>query len=203
MHNENIPTAIDENPPIPAKKGLSNAALGVIAGVVVLAICYAGCAFSFRTDCIRAESGIQAQYKQNQNNYDNMWKKFKEMAQVPEMYAADLQKVYDSAIGKRYGENGSQAPIQFIQEHNPNFDSSMYTKLQAAIEAGRNGFEADQKQLIDKVRQYKNVLGSTKEAFVGLLFSFPQINLDDYDIVTSQETQDVFKAKQSQEIKLR
>ncbi|HJV32680.1 MAG TPA: hypothetical protein VJ694_01505 [Patescibacteria group bacterium] len=175
-------------------------ALGVI---LVFGLAYGGCALSFRSDCIRAENGIKAQYKQNQNNYDNMWKKFKEMAQVPEMYVEDLKKVYDGAIKARYGENGSQAAIQFITEHNPNFDSAMYVKLQSAIEAGRNGFEADQKQLIDKKRQYEDLLGSSKALFVGFWFGFPRIDLDQYDIVTSDATQDVFKNKKSEEIDLR
>jgi hypothetical protein len=175
----------------------------IIAALAVFGIGYAGCALSFRSDCVAAEAGIKAQYKQNQNNYDNMWKKFKEMAQVPEMYVEDLRKVYDSAIGKRYGENGSQAAIQFIQEHNPNFDAGMYAKLQSAIEAGRNGFEADQKQLIDKKRQYEVLLGGTKALFVGFWFGFPRIDLDQHDIVTSEATQDVFKEKKSDEIDLR
>lgn len=175
----------------------------LIATLVVFGIGYAGCALSFRSDCVAAEAGIKAQYKQNQNNYDNMWKKFKEMAQVPEMYVEDLQKVYDSAIGKRYGENGSQAAFQFIREHNPNFSDALYTKLQSAIEAGRNGFEADQKQLIDKKRQYEVLLGGTKALFVGFWFGFPRIDLDQFDIVTSDETQDVFKRKTSDEIDLR
>jgi hypothetical protein len=177
--------------------------LVVIGLFVVCAVGYVGCAFSYRTSCIQAENGIVAQYEQNQNDYDNMWKKFKEMAQVPEMYAADLQKVYDSAIGKRYGEGGSKAVFQFIQEHNPNYDSSMYVKLQAAIEAGRNGFAADQQQLIDKKRQYQDILGSTKAVFVGMWFGFPRIDLKKYDIVTSDETQKTFQDKKSDEIRLR
>lgn len=175
----------------------------VIATLALFGFVYGGCALSFRSDCVRAENGIKAQYAQNQNDYDNMWKKFREMAQVPEMYVEDLKKVYDGAIKARYGENGSQAAIQFITEHNPNFDASMYTKLQSAIEAGRNGFEADQKQLIDKKRQYQDLLGGTKALFVGFWFGFPRIDLDQYDIVTSDETQDVFKDKKSDEIDLR
>lgn len=175
-------------------------ALGVI---LALGLAYGGCALSFRSDCVAAEAGIKAQYKQNQNNYDNMWKKFKEMAQVPEMYVEDLKKVYDAAIKARYGEDGSRAAFQFIKEHNPNFDAAMHTKLQSAIEAGRNGFEADQKQLIDKKRQYEVLLGSTRALFVGVWFGFPRIDLDQYDIVTSDETQEIFRDKKSKEIDLR
>jgi hypothetical protein len=175
----------------------------VLCAIALIGIAYAGCALSFRTDCIHAENGIVAQYKQNQNNYDNMWKKFREMSQVPEMYVADLQKVYDSAMKARYGEGGSKAVFQFIQEHNPQLDSAVYTKLQSAIEAGRNSFEADQKQLIDKARQYNDLLGGTSALVVHVWFDFPRIDLKQYDIVTSDETEKVFKDKKSDEIKLR
>src|SRR3989338_3692982 len=55
------------------------------------------------------ENGIKAQYKDNQNVYDNGWKEVKEKAQVPDMYTDDLKKVYDGVMRGRYGEKGSQA----------------------------------------------------------------------------------------------
>lgn len=176
----------------------------IVAGVaLVLMLCYGGCACAYRQDCVRAEAGIKAQYKQGQNYYDNMWKKFKEMAQVPEMYTADLQKVYDGAIKARYGADGSKAVFQFISEHNPNFDASMYTKLQAAVEAGRNGFTAEQQSLLDKKREYEVVLNSNRGALVGFWFGFPKINLSEYDIVTSELTEETFKSKKADEFQLR
>lgn len=175
-------------------------------GFLVLLLCgigYGGCALGFRSDCVRAEAGIKAQYEQDKNNYDNMWKKFKEMAQVPAMYAADLQKVYDSAIQNRYGKDGSKAMFQFIKEHNPNFDSSMYSKLQAAIEAGRDSFAADQKQLIDRKREYETLLNGNTALVANLFFNFPHIDLSKYGILTSDETDDAFNKKKVEEIKLR
>lgn len=179
--------------------------IGLIA-VCAMFLFGGGCAMSllgFRSGCVRAEAGIKAQYKQNQNNYDNMWKKFKELSQVPAMYVEDLKKVYDSAIKGRYGADGSKATMQWITEHNPNFDSAMYTKIQTAIEAGRNSFEADQKQLIAKKEQYEILLNGTTSLYANPIFNFPRIELDQFDIVTSDETQEVFRSGKSQEVKLR
>jgi len=175
----------------------------LIGAAILLAVAYVGCAFSYRSDCIRAENGIKAQYDQDRNNYDNMWKRFREMSQVPEAYAADLQKVYDSVIQKRYGDTGAKAAIQFITEHNPNFDGSLYRQLESAIEAGRTSFAADQQQLIDKRRQYENVLGGTRALFVNVWFGFPHIDLTKYDIVTSVQTEKAFQDKKADEIQLR
>jgi hypothetical protein len=176
------------------------AILGVVA---LLGVIYVGTVFGFRSDCIRAEAGIKAQHAQNRNNYDNMWKKFRETAQVQDSYAKDMEKVFKAAIEGRYGENGSQAVFQFIKEHNPQLDPAVYLKLQTIIEAGRNGFEADQKQLIDKKREYEVLLGSTRSLFVNVWLGFPRIDLDKYDIVTSDRTEDAFKNKKDDEIKLR
>jgi hypothetical protein len=134
-----------------------------------------------------------------------MWKKFKEMSQVTEIYAADLKKVYDSAMQGRYGEDGSKAVFQWIQEHNPNLDPAVYVKLQAAIEAGRNSFMEEQKQLLARKQSYEKLLNGNSALAVNWLpwNGWPRIDLDQFDIVTSDVTDDAFKKKKADEIRLR
>jgi len=153
-------------------------------------------------DCVKQEAGIVAQYKQNQNNYDNMWKKFKEAASVTSMYTDDLKKVYDGAIQGRY-QNAQNVMMNWIKEHNPDFDASMYKNLQVMVESGRNTFESNQKMLLDKKRNYEVSIGSFPAVFVARLLGFPKIDLSKYDIVTSGQTQEAFETKKADEIKLR
>jgi len=177
--------------------------IAIFAVIGGFGLSYAGCALDFRSSCIKAEAGIKAQYSEDQNNYDNMWKSFREMAQVNNNYAEDLKKVFDSAVQGRYGANGSQAAMQWIHEHNPSLSDATYTKLQAAIEAGRNRFEAEQKQLIDRKREYEVLLGSTQALATNFWFNFPRIDLAKFDIVTSDRTSKAFEEKKDDEIKLR
>ena len=179
---------------------MKTALLGLAVVVGILVVVFFGTALGYRSDCVALEARIKAQYKQDQNNYDNMWKKFKEMAQVPEQYVADMKKIWGDTLKGRYGAEGSKAVFQFIQEHNPQLDASIYAKLQAAIEAGRNGFAADQQQLLDIKREYEVVLNGNRALLVGWLMSYPTIDLAEYDIVTSDETQETFKNKKSKEI---
>jgi hypothetical protein len=175
------------------------ASLGVVGLLLIVLI---GGLLSFRSNAVNFEESIKAQYSQNQNNYDNMWKKFKEISQVTDKYASDLKELYNGAMTGRYGKDGSKAVFQFISEQNPNLSPETYTRLQSIIESGRNSFESDQKTLIAKKEQYSKLLRSNSALIYNALLGFPKIDLDKYGIVTSDETEKAFEEKKAEEIKL-
>lgn len=177
--------------------------IGVAVIVVIFGVSIIGTVIGVNNQCVRHEQNILAQYKQNQNNYDNFFKKVREIAQVPDMYVADLEKVYNSAMKGRYGDKGSVAVFQWIQENNPTVDSSIYKQIQQVIEAGRNSFEANQKMLLDKKRVYELVLNEFPSNIITKVLGFPKVNLKDIDIVTSEETENTFKNKKSDPLNIR
>ena len=159
-------------------------------------------AFGFRTQCVTAEAGINAQWKTNQSSYDNMWKTFREMSQVPSMYEKHLKELWDGVLSGRYGKDGSKQLFLAIKEENPKLDPTMYTKIQTAIEAGRKGFNQDQKELLDKKRQYETILNGNTALLANNFFHFPHMDLSKFDIVTSDVTEQAFTTKKADEIKL-
>jgi hypothetical protein len=186
---------------------MSKALIAVLAtfGVgIVMLIVVVTTVIGAQNSLVTMEEGVSAQYADNQNNYDNMFKKFQEAAQVPAMYTEDLQKVYSSAIKSRYGEEGSKALFQFIKEQNPNFDAGLYKNLQAMIEAGRNSFQSAQTTLLDKCRIYKTELRVWPNSFLASFLGFPKVDLEKVcTVVTSDRTQNAFDTKKDEAIKLR
>ena len=179
----------------------------VLIGFVVLTIgsilAIGGYVLSVRSSANRMEKNVVYQYEQNKNNYDKMWKTFKETAGITTMYTEDIERVYKSAIQGRYGEGGSKAVIQMLKEQNPNFDQSMYKRLQEIVEGGRSDFEENQKMLLDKKKQYETFLDEIPEGPIAAFFGFPKVDLKQYQIVTSDRTEGTFKNGKDDEIKLR
>jgi len=177
--------------------------IGFFVTAIMLTLVGVGSIIGINNDLVTQEAGLTAQYKQNQNNYDNMVKKILEVAEVPTMMTSDLEKVTKAAITGRYGAEGSKAVFQFIKEQNPTVNAEVYTKVQQVVEAGRNSFEADQKTLLDKKRIYETQLNSFPTGVVARALGFPRIDLAKIDIVTSARTDKAFDTKKDEKLQLR
>ena len=179
------------------------ALLAVLGVLVLCVVIFISSLMGINNQCASFEQTIIAQYKQNQNSYDNYFKKVKEVAQVPDMYTASFKSVYDGMMKGRYGAEGSKAVFQWIQENNPSFDSSVFKEIQEVIVAGREDFEANQKTLLDKKQVYQSMLNSMPDGFFAKIVGYPKIDLSKYDIVTSDETEKVFATKKSEPLQIK
>lgn len=112
-----------------------------------------------KADGARMEEGIRSQYNVQMANLTKYSNQVVEAAQVTGMARDDLKEVAEAAMQGRYGENGSQAMFQAIQEAYPGqVDPQLYRNIQDIIVAGRQDFHNDQKLLQDKVRVYRTAL---------------------------------------------
>lgn len=168
--------------------------VGIVISIAVFVIVLTVSIIGSYNSAVRMEKGIQAQYEQNQNQRSAYVNSIAEAVQVPKMYVEDFKKILTAEMEGRYGKSGSKATFQWIKEHNLNFDSSVYKKLQTMIEAGRTKFAHEQKLLIDKKRQYEAMLGTFPGSVVYPILGFPRIDLSKYKIVVSADNTKVFNS---------
>jgi hypothetical protein len=114
-----------------------------------------------------------------------------------------LTAVVTAALEGRYGEDGSRAVFQFIQEQNPQIDSTVYVQLQRIIESGRTEFAAAQTRLVDQRRVYETALGSFWQGTWMSVAGYPRINLEDYAIVSTARADEAFRTGVEEPMQLR
>lgn len=168
-------------------------ALGFIGVLVLAAIVCFSAYVSANNQGVRMENAIKAAWEDNQNVLGNYTLKVQEAAAVPDMYKNDLKDVMASIMTARMGPDGSKAVFQFFKEANIPFDSSLYTKLQTIIEAGRNEFQAKQTRLIDQKQTYENALGFFWSGMWLRIAGFPKIDLEKYKPVVAGDTRRAFE----------
>lgn len=177
--------------------------VAIVFGIFFIA-CLAsiGYAVGKYNTAVRLENTIVAQYEQNQNNLSQYTNKIMEMVQVPSMYKNDYKEVVMDALQGRYGKDGSKAMFQWLKEHNINYDSSLYTKIQDAIVVERDKFEFEQKKLIDRKRVYDNMLGTFPDGVFLRVFGFPTEKIANVKIVKSEQTSKIFESGIDKGLKL-
>lgn len=171
----------------------------IVAGLIAVAVMY----FSASNYAVKAEAGLEATWTNNQNILGNYTLKVQEIASVPEMYKNDLKEVLQAEFTGRYGADGSKATMQWIHERSNTFDSTMYTKIQQVIEAGRNEFQAAQTRLVDEKRAYVTELGTVPRSWFLSMAGFPRVDLNKYKPVVAGDTAKAFETGVQAPVKLR
>lgn len=179
--------------------------LGIVAVVLVLLALIIPSVFGYISAYNlgnRTENQLSAILENNENIYANGTQKVIEIAQVPQMYAEQVSKVTREAIQGRYGQEGSKAVFQMLQEQNPQLDSAMFSKIQVVIEEFRNKFERAQTDMIDVKRSYNTQLGSLWTGFWLKIAGYPKLDLKKFDIVTTNKARETFETKRDSGIQL-
>lgn len=167
----------------------------VFLGFIVTAMVGLGISYvSAYNTANKLENEIIAAWEDNENILAQYGQKIAEAAQVTDMQRDDVAAVLTGAIEARYGEDGSRAAMQWIQEQNPNLDSSVYQQIMRIVEAGRNDFQMAQSMLIDKKRAYRTALGSLMQGMMMRIAGFPKIDLDEYQTISTTRARDTFES---------
>ncbi len=174
--------------------------LGIFGVLLVGTVGILGIGYiSVNNTCVAKEATLNATKANSKSVYDNFWKKVKEVAQVPAEYNKGMGETYAKIMDARY-KNSTKVMMNWITEANPNFDSSMYVRVQQVIESGRNDFQDSQKQMVDQVREYKTYVGKIPTSFFAGLAGYPKIKWEDFEVLSSERSDEAFKTHKDQEV---
>lgn len=142
----------------------------------------------------RTEAALEAQHTANREALSNYTTRIGEAAQIPAMARDDLSRVIQDAFTGRYGPDGSQATVQLIVEAYPGqISPALYENIQTEIVAGRRDFSAEQRKLIDKLREYETSRGEVWKGFWIKLAGYPKKDLSKFNVVMSDASNRAFE----------
>lgn len=178
------------------QKNKSRIIWGSVVGLFV--IIYMWMSISYNNYANRTEVAAKSKTKACKVDYDDMWKTIKQQAGVVDKYQESFNKIYSDLIAGRYSDKDGQGQLMsWIQEHNPQFDPSMFKQLMNTIESKRTDFATRQKELIAIQDEYNQTI----VAFPGSWFLSNRKEMD-VQIITSTKTEEVYKTGKEDDIEV-
>lgn len=159
----------------------------VILVIVVLGIMAFGSSIGAKNSEVKLRNQFNAQVDANKVTYDEVTKVIFGKAKVSSKYAEDFKSVYHDLMSARY--EGKNPMMNWIKEHNPDFDASMYKDINKSIESLRAKFTREQKKLIDLKRRHDDMRTVFPNSIWMNIFGVTELELK---IVTSSRVEKSF-----------
>ena len=158
--------------------------VAAVAILLVLLIMF----FTYNNKEIYLRKEADAQRKKIESTHDKMWKVIKQKAEVSDKYRETFERVYPEIIAGRYSE-GSSA-MKWIQEANPDFDTSLYNDLMQAIEIQRTHLHNAQSRMLDVIRERASLI----ESYPSRWFITNKSEIE-YEVISSTKTHNVVETR--------
>jgi hypothetical protein len=138
-----------------------NKIIGIVVAIViaVFGLTTLTMYFTYNNKDAKLRAQVEAQRGKIESVHDKMWKVLQQKAQVSNEYKVAFSEIYPALIEGRYSQ-GDGSLMKWIQEANPNFDTSLYKDLMQSIEIQRTEFQKVQERMLDIIREH-NVLLTT------------------------------------------
>jgi len=146
---------------------------------------------------------IENKQKDNENEFDNMWKKIAQTAQVPEAQKNALKEIIiGNAQARAQGQGGNGGALAtWIHEAVPNVDgiSQTYQTLMNIIVSSQDGFTFRQKELLALNTAHNQPFRHVIAGTVLKMFGRTETTVV---IVTSTKTENAFKSGKNDDIQV-
>jgi hypothetical protein len=165
-------------------------ALGIGGSLLLLVVIMLFYGIGVSNKEARLRNQITAKQTDNTNEYDNMWKKIKQSAEVTDGQKEALRQIFVDHAKARSGDGGKNAVMLWIKESIPNVDTSTFNQLMNIVTGSRDRFTMRQKELLDFKREHDNMIDTFPSS---MILSFLGRGKIDVVIVTSTRTKEAFR----------
>ena len=157
----------------------------VVAVILIIAAMY----MSYNNKAVALRKEADAQRGKIESVHDKMWKVIKQKAEVSEEYRKEFDKIYPELIAGRYQNDGGSG-MKWIQEANPDFDTSLYADLMQAIAIQREHFNTAQERMLDIKREHETLCMSMPASwFISAANKTPI----EYEVISSTKTKTIME----------
>jgi len=164
----------------------------VILMMVMMAVGYSNREVDLRT-------AIEAKQKDNVSEFDNMFKKIAQVAEVTTAAKDALVEIFTSHAQARGGIGEDGTVMKWLTESVPNADISTYKNLQNIITGSRDAWTMRQKELLDLSREHNRLLRRFPSNMVLSMLGREEIEIT---IVTSTKAEKAFAEGKDDDIKV-
>ena len=167
---------------------------------VLLVFGMIGCTYTIgvRNDDAKLRNTIKAKQEDNKNEFDNMWKKIAQVAEVTDEAKTALQQIFiEHAKARTTGGGGL---MKWVQESVPDVkpDSLPYKNLMNIITGSRDRWTMRQKELLDFKREHDNLIDTVPSGWV--LAMMGRSDKIDVIIITSSRTEKTFETGKDDDV---
>jgi hypothetical protein len=131
---------------------------------------------------------IEAKQKDNTSEFDNMFKKISQVAQVSSKQMESLKEIFNGYAQAR-STGGDNQVMTWVKESIPNVDTATFNNLQNIITASRDSWTMRQKELIDLSREHEKLLRLFPSNMILAMLGRKSVEIK---IVTSGRTEKAF-----------
>lgn len=176
---------------------MKNIGLAVFGLFLAFIVMFAGMLMSYHNEEVSLRNAITAKQVDNTNEFDNMWKKIVQVAQVSEKQKEAFKEIFTSYVSGRGANSSDGQMMTWVKENVPTPDLSIYNEVLNIIVASRNSFTTRQKELLDMKRAHDNLIDQLPSGFFLRIIGRDKINVT---IVTSSKTDKVFETGKDDDI---
>jgi len=141
---------------------------------------------------------IEAKQKDNTSEFDNMFKKISQVAQVSSKQMESLKEIFNGYAQAR-STGGDNQLMTWVKEAIPNVDTATFNNLQNIITASRDSWTMRQKELIDLNREHEKMLNIFPDSAILAILGRKSIEIK---IVTSGRTDKAFETGKDDDTKV-